>query len=383
MTSEKRERILLEQATVPAIELTDDDEPIYETKNKKLILTTVKNLGECIIKYDSDPNSEKTILHEAFIGLYATNQLRSIIPNFSLVHGFYSNKKCPSGLEGKCAAVIYEYIDGMDLFNYLYEEIKVKEIKQIILQLFLALFTAYDIYKFTHYDLHLKNIMIKKYDKSFEINYPKRSIKTKVVPCIIDYGRAHIILAGTDYGIEGFEKASFYGEKINIANKAFWPHDVFSILAKVYSRLTLDGITAIAKAEYDECAESIEMSRDTIKDLEDEFVKVEDTDEKGRISEEILTYDEDIQEKKEKMKELEGRIQLQKKRWKPRDTGDLVEIIVKLISYLTSTPEEKFNFVNLVKRYGSSFHITQDKKNTKLNFENFLDYTLEIIDLSS
>src|SRR5690606_10476371 len=78
---------------------------------------------------------------------------------------------------------------------------------------------------FTHYDLHLLNIIVKK--DPHIIHLPNgREIETRYSPVIIDYGSVHVKIDGIDYGRylpEGY-----------IENEEFWAHDVFKILSMVY-----------------------------------------------------------------------------------------------------------------------------------------------------
>lgn len=89
--------------------------------------------------------------------------------------------------------VIYEYIPGVTLLEAL-KTITVNEFKAIILQILLALYDAYQAFQFTHYDLHLDNIII---INRTEFNHPvifrnQLLLYSNLLPVIIDYGSSHI-----------------------------------------------------------------------------------------------------------------------------------------------------------------------------------------------
>ena len=120
---------------------------------------------------------KKTNIHEAFIGLKYINNIS--IPNFMYTFGY--NK-----------GIMYaEYINGYTLFDYISsKEYNIQGFINILLQVCLALQTVQDVYQFVHYDLYPWNIVLKPYTK--QINYKNISIKPKLIPVIIDYGRSQV-----------------------------------------------------------------------------------------------------------------------------------------------------------------------------------------------
>ena len=149
-----------------------------QTQGKMIFRADIPPFGDVIVKVGSistiyDEYNE--FLHEGFIGLYGLNQLRQPSSNFALVYRVYFDEKCPkypklTGTRGLCTYTLYEYIPGETFKEYLMISAIVQQFKEILLQIFIALIMAYREVGFTHYDLHLGNIVLRRVDRH-EISY--------------------------------------------------------------------------------------------------------------------------------------------------------------------------------------------------------------------
>lgn len=134
-------------------------------------------------------------LHEYIIGIYALNELRVINPNFVYTMGLYysppSNKLILEHIDGE------SYYENINRVNSLpCEERNAEYFLKTFIQIVLALEQAQESNLFTHYDLHSKNIVCRRVDKSLgKIEY---QIYNKIyilenlvtIPTIIDFGHA-------------------------------------------------------------------------------------------------------------------------------------------------------------------------------------------------
>lgn len=95
------------------------------------------------------------------------------------------------------ASVLIEYVpNGVSVEDLIKEQEFLMDVNYnifcLLFQIYATLVGLKDIY--THYDLHLGNIMIVKLPKKVKITYTnlKITLYTKYIPVIIDYGRSHI-----------------------------------------------------------------------------------------------------------------------------------------------------------------------------------------------
>lgn len=122
------------------------------------------------------------------------------------------------------ASVLIEYVPNGVSINDLIEEEEFLlgvdyNIFCLLFQIYAALVGLKDIY--THYDLHLGNVMIIKLPKKTKIEYINLGIVlyTKYIPVIIDYGRSHIncLKLGTTIFSRIFSEISCENPKCNNA----------------------------------------------------------------------------------------------------------------------------------------------------------------------
>lgn len=180
---------------------------VMKTDNNLFILKTGRN---------------NFIIHEYFIGAFCLNHLRRFIPNFAYILGiFYCEAPYRAGRlgkrilvsyctdpkpfisrEGSTLHIMYENIlDAVtfhDFAGVCTDEIYLNILQQIAFSIRLA----FRKFKFTHYDLHARNVMIKKLSNPIIIRYDKYFIKTSYIATIIDYGRSYVEYKGESYGYD-------------------------------------------------------------------------------------------------------------------------------------------------------------------------------------
>lgn len=191
-----------------------------------------------ILKAPRDP-ANSDILHELFIGLYGTNRLRSILPNFAYIFGGFSCSApiiqprsevvagqvvrrdevevvsyCETPEKGtldqtQVPYVIYENIaPAVSLASYV-KTCTAEEFFLVFHELILALRRAWLSLGFVHNDLHHENALIRQLTQIYSFPYStpqgKRFITTDQVATIIDFGRSRIQYQGQSFGFTGLE----------------------------------------------------------------------------------------------------------------------------------------------------------------------------------
>lgn len=174
----------------------------------------VKN-AEIVIKESMNGGDGNDLAHEAFVGLYALNNLRAIIPNFmytyAIVKGgaFIPTDKRALAFFNKKNKQTYhllaENIPQAKSFASILATCNNKEFISYYMQVMYALEIAQNSYGFTHYDLHNENVLIaRKNTKTHQILYQRpngeeRYVETNAVATIIDFGSSLIKLNGETY----------------------------------------------------------------------------------------------------------------------------------------------------------------------------------------
>lgn len=230
----KQETLLLQELPTNQniVDIINDNYSILSDFEARKMTYVIKSklLGEPIVikmrqkmVLDKDDDHFNEVIHEAFIGLYGTNTLDSknfakIItanPSETCLSEFYNSDKIRYTYEQKedisqgkvsCSYVIYEYIPGITLEEFLVSVTNIQNLKDVYWRLFQALYKAYKEIDFTHYDLHPLNVIV----------------KDDLTPVIIDYGSSHIKYKEKDYGKQ-FRNAF-------IRNKSCWQHDIFRLI---------------------------------------------------------------------------------------------------------------------------------------------------------
>lgn len=231
-------------------------------ENNGFIIKTPK------IDLEENINEEKldSLIHEAFIGIYALNSLRKKgIPNFGYIYSAYETTyPLYNVVEKKFYThkninfdVSKNGYDTNQVFCFLYEDInyshtlfdvcKTSNFEVILgfyLQILFALKSANDYFDYAHYDLHSKNILIRNvvndyFDIEYDIEDGKKiwiRSQTGAVATIVDYSTSYIALKADEkicnFGYNNYDEVPF--EQVGIyTNKGFVISDAYKLLLHI------------------------------------------------------------------------------------------------------------------------------------------------------
>lgn len=193
-----------------------------------------------------------TLIHEATIGLYVTNKMRHLLPNFMYIYGYTrcappvldDNNDvltwCTSNTEEVSYLITENIVDGQDfgeLFNN--KDLIYRDFQVVFLQIINALNQAFKRYKYTHNDLHHGNILIRKFSTKVAVPYYDSLnniagyITSQYIPTIIDYGNNGAQIGSQMIGKFGLAKSGI------IATEAFPMYDIYKLLCFLYERLQI------------------------------------------------------------------------------------------------------------------------------------------------
>lgn len=197
----------------------------------------------------SDDNADNTSVHEAFI-LTQLNKLRNLTPNFEYLYGLafvdkinvtYETLKLGSVGHGR--AQLYTFLEnakGETLFNtILYDpSFHFDDLLSVLLQVFCSLDIANQAMQFCHYDLHSKNIMLRKLDKPrqfiYTLNFAGKKKVVHVVSnylaLIIDFGFSHIVYEGKHFGMDMGR-----GHEGTFAEESYPFADIWKLMGHLYA----------------------------------------------------------------------------------------------------------------------------------------------------
>jgi hypothetical protein len=208
---------ILEKETLILKNVKHNEEPIFNwekcmhsmfpirVKEHKTLYQFNFGTKTCILKTKDIRVKNPDTIHEAFVGITSINFLTSKIPNFTYTFDLT-----------KSYQVITMNIDGISLFDYIQNSTFVfEEYLNFILQICLALQVGQNECGLIHYDVTPWNIILQSKEKDteyeYQIDYNKViCIKTRCVPVIIDYGKAHVVYNNEHYGIiDCFKHSTF------------------------------------------------------------------------------------------------------------------------------------------------------------------------------
>jgi len=139
---------------------------------------------------------EKENIHEVFVGIVCVNKILRSIPNFCFTVGLTSkNTVITRYASNTCSLFSYIQSVEFDFQTYVFS----------ILQLCLALQVAQNTFNFVHYDSSPWNILLQKLDQEVDVEYKINldetfTVRTKVVPILIDYGKSYFIHRNQHHG---------------------------------------------------------------------------------------------------------------------------------------------------------------------------------------
>lgn len=241
---------------------------VFVVEIDKASFNVPKLLIKVPLKMTSDP-----ISYEYYIGM-TLNQLRITGANeFSLVYGRFRCGIDPNNISKLCdnsnntnvsTHILYEYIEAKkhivkSMHAYINEYrgepiVLMVNIINVMILLCVGLQKAQDSMNFTHYDLHLNNILVIELDKPQEIvvEYKSNAIKvyTSLIPYIIDYGRCHV---DPDSAISDQDDNTFVDYENNVRYNTFksyqesiWSGIAFRVKDNVKNKIKnyIDKVTA-------------------------------------------------------------------------------------------------------------------------------------------
>lgn len=222
--------------------LSENDIPVANDRVKKIIddlNTGVKSESDLIVlKRDFSDGKYEDALHEYFVTSLFTNKLRQYIPNFAYCYGAFklnpSKLNAPNrevSFKNNMDYVLYENINGIKMSKALSTCSKIEYITWII-QIVLSLDIAVLQFRFTHYNLHTDNILIKSISdhsqnrNKYYIPYYYMNntwvVETKSIATIINFDMSHVkyspvngdvVEKGQHFGPIGYNKMGIYSNE--------------------------------------------------------------------------------------------------------------------------------------------------------------------------
>lgn len=204
-----------------------------------------------IVKFGKNKKNNPENIHEFLVGYICLNELRNLLscPNFAYIYGIF---QCPGTIieNGEIKSicnfndisystdnifnVIDEYINGTTLYESIKnEKLSVKNLLYLFIQILNALYIAQKNFEFTHYDLHLQNIICRKVDieryyvKAFNNSHILSEIN--IIPTIIDFGSSHVKVNDKNLGFTNLNSDLSYF----ILNSMFPLYDAYKLLMAI------------------------------------------------------------------------------------------------------------------------------------------------------
>jgi hypothetical protein len=204
-------------------------------------LTSFEGKSEIfVMKVPVNPANDY-LLHEATIGMYVSSTMRRLVPNFMYVYGYSTCS--PPGLDNgkvvtwcssqntKVSYLITENIfDATTFADFVTKPgINYQDVIKVLMQVINALNLASKKMKYTHYDLHGGNVLVRNFKTPVAVPYYGTGstilgyIMTQYVPYIIDYGYSRADISGISIFKNLFVRGMEKGE-------SFPMYDIFKLL---------------------------------------------------------------------------------------------------------------------------------------------------------
>jgi hypothetical protein len=143
---------------------------------------------ERVVLLKLEPEDTRDSLENEYKVGMVINQLRNLSPNFVFTYG--------RGYSREGSHILLEHVPGVTIAMY---KGSFKKRLNFCLQTIFAMDMAYDLIGLTHYNLHRKNVILKKLGRKYLVPYYLNSklmyFETDRIPVIIDFGRSY-----THYG---------------------------------------------------------------------------------------------------------------------------------------------------------------------------------------
>jgi len=249
---------------------------------------------------DSDkvsPERLDCLVHEAFVGLYGLNALRKKgIPNFAYVYGGFESsppiihpdtKKIlawgsPEPSNEQVFYTIFENTNYTETLNESCKNDTYEVILSYFIQVILALKAANDYCHFTHYNLHTKNVILRKHiTSSLDIEYSFGGKKIWIrsprgnIATIQEFTTSYILInldnAPKTFGYNNYEDVPF--DSVGIYNdKQFVIGDAYKLLMHILGTTYLENKTAYTHLKPMFSFFSNENFEDAIKSQKDTYL---------------------------------------------------------------------------------------------------------------
>lgn len=164
---------------------------------------TLTNRSELL----ADEVNDDSVTHQTLIGFFALNNLKDVIPNFAYVYAMWDG-----------TALLETVKDGVRLREEIYN-MSSCEFLEVLFQILFAMKMANDEYLFSHGDLSVDNILIRRaVDGEVQSRYDGMCVKSTIIPVITNYSKSHVYIevdgVEGDYGfVEGSEMEDMDGEE--------------------------------------------------------------------------------------------------------------------------------------------------------------------------
>lgn len=352
-----------------------------------------------ILRRNNEPSKDHNfneVIHESTVG-NIINDLKH--KNFARVvcHDFCHTciPKILSNVQryDRCAYVMYQYVPGVTLAKYILT-CNEKQLIAVLWLLFNALRDGYKHCNFTHYDLHLDNIIINNTDE----NHP--------YPIIVDYGSSFVTLNTENDSIplgRILKEGSIY-------IRPCWQHDVFKVCMWLYYNLKyklasknykLDLLRQINYLQYEINDNRESIYRDYhIQDLSEELLSLTNTDSKlenyervnrityinrklQKIDEHNAMYSQNIINLQTKILELQTRLVKLKNKPKsvlPPSPYTVASKLESLISYFTGRSTNRKWFQSYQNKY-RYMQLNDEMTNKYYDFDHFLQYAGKVLSI--
>lgn len=189
------------------------------------------------------------IVHGAFIAMSITNQLRRFCPNFLYLFGVAvvpspvhigGTDRVGTALTSITPYAFYESLgDSITLAEYV-KDCNFDEVCNLLLQVFYALQTAFQLHGYTNYNLTARTVMVRSLNKKVQLVYPTESgeeyLLTDKIAIISDLASSHAELSGVSYGKYLYSSGYDFGIKANDPHPFY---DMHTLLFNTYTYMNL------------------------------------------------------------------------------------------------------------------------------------------------
>ena len=183
------------------------DLPIHGlTRNFELKNSLSSLVGKTSIHQSDSP------IHELFIGVFGTNKLKDLIPNFAyILASFASERK---------QLTVYEKFPELTLTKFC-QTCSFQDFLNLYLQVLFSLELAEHEIKFTHYNLNSESILIKPVQTKAVIRYMNTYLVTDKIALIYDYSTSHIEYQNRSYGAHDLSQFGVSGTHSHLLHDAY------------------------------------------------------------------------------------------------------------------------------------------------------------------